>query len=602
MYRAGRKSILTGHTMPSRALLLVAAWGWMAVPGGAQSVSSSATRVANLTQQALELLRSGQPGKAQEQLQKAIAIAPDSVQAHLLLADADAQLGKANEAIQNYEIVLNLRPNYPSALHNLGILKLQAGRFDAAAGYLLAYRKQSPDDRQVLLPLAQCLFELGRNQEGLQVIQTAVAAGNDSPVLLQKAGELLLAYGLVEPAVKPLEKALELDPSSDECRLTLAVAETRRHHDESVVRLLGNHPKAHEPSFAIILGPALCRLNHCQEAVLTLEKAMESHANDRRLSLSLAEAYAGAGDHQKAVQTLRSADSLWPRDAEIRTALARELLQAGDPSSASAALEEKGKGPLTEGELCVLAESYVAQNRMSEAEQVALRAASGNAPEEASLLVLANIYLLQGRDPEILTLLERHRQRFSGSPRYLFTLALSYYNRGNYSQASDLLAKVTALDPALAQAHYLTGNCLASLGKLEDAVPHYQTAVNLAPGNFLYHFYLGFVLSRVGKKEPAEKELNTSIELNGSHAPAHYELANIYYDSGRYDAARVELEKATQINPELESSYYLLSRVYASLGRNDDASAALKQFRQIQQRRRDEERAIKERAASDEKP
>jgi Tfp pilus assembly protein PilF len=100
----------------------------------------------------------------------------------------------------------------------------------------------------------------------------------------------------------------------------------------------------------------------------------------------------------------------------------------------------------------------------------------------------------------------------------------------------------------------------------------------------------------------AEEELKRSIELNGSHAPARYELAKIYFDTGRNDLARVELEKATKINPELESSYYLLSRVYASLGRNDEASALLKQFRQIQQNRREEERAMKQPESSNEGP
>lgn len=586
----------------SRALLLAALGGVTLLPAGAQNQSTSASRAADQTRQAQELLRSGEPAKAEELLHYTVVIAPNSVQAHLLLADADAQLGNVKEAIENYETVLKLRPDYPSALHNLGILELQAGRFDTAARYLQAYRKQSPQDREILLPLAQCLFELGRNQEGLQAIQTAVSGPNVSPMLLMNAGEMLLDSGLVEQAVKPLEKALELDSSSDECRLTLALAETRLRNYESVVRLLQNHPKADEPSFAILLGPALCRLDRCSEAVLTLEKALKNHAGDRRLFLSLAEAYAGSGDQRNAVQILKSAYSQWPEDAEIRTSLAGELLQAGDPATASAILEEKTNEPLTERGLSLLAQCYVALNRLEEAEQVAQRATAVDAPQEASLLVLANIYLLQGRDQEIITLLDRHRPRFSKSPRYMFTLALSYYNRGNYTVAFDMLDKVTTLDPSLAQAHYLTGNCLASMGKLGDAVAHYQTAVGLAPDNFLYHFYLGFVLSRIGTKDRAEEELKTSIGLNASHAPARYELAKIYFDTGRNDLARVQLEKAIQTDPDLEGSYYLLSRVYAGLGRNDDANAMLQQFRQIQQKRREEERAMKQRESSGEKP
>jgi tetratricopeptide (TPR) repeat protein len=576
-------------------LSFILACGLTVVPGLAQSQPAGAPAAAELARQAQELLRSGKPAEAQALLQRVVRLAPQSAQAHALLGDADAQLGKTAEAIREYETVLKLRPNYPPVLFNLGILQYRAGKFAPAAAYLESFHRQSPEDLSVLLPLAECFFQLGRRQQGVKALQTAMAGANNSPVMLMKAGELLLSADLPGDAVKPLERALALAPSSDECRLALALAQSRLHQYQDVVNLLADHPKADEPAFAVLLGPALCRLQRCGEAVPRLEKAVEIDSADRRLYLELAEAYAASAEKQKAIRTLQSAYHLFPQAVDVRVALAEALLGAGDPGQAAMLLEQAEGEPLAEPGLRLLAQCYLALDRQPEAEQAARRAASGNAPEEASLLGLANIYLLEGRDPEIIKLLEAQRQRFAKSARYLFTLGLSYYNVGNYAAASELAGKAIANDPQFAQAQYLAGNSLSSLGKLEEAISHYQAAASLAPANFLYHQYLGIVLARVGKKEPAEAELKESIQLNGSHAPARFELAKLYFAQGRNDLAREELEQTTRIDPEFESSYYLLSRVYASLGRNEEAGASLKQFRAIQQKRREEARALKER-------
>jgi tetratricopeptide (TPR) repeat protein len=212
------------------------------------------------------------------------------------------------------------------------------------------------------------------------------------------------------------------------------------------------------------------------------------------------------------------------------------------------------------------------------------------------LITLANLYQLQARDPEVIALLEKHRTRFSKSPKYLFTLAFSYYNRGNYSVARDLLTRVIALDPEVVQAHYLIANCFSSLGMPQEAVPEYEAAARISPNNWLYHFQLGMVLSLLQKKELAEAELKKSIDLNDRHAPAHYELAKIYFDTSRGELARQQLEEAIRVNPEFTSSYYLLSRVYAQLGQREKAMAMMKQFQTLQQEERQKERARKEAA------
>lgn len=323
-----------------------------------------------------------------------------------------------------------------------------------------------------------------------------------------------------------------------------------------------------------------------------LEEAQKQFAGNREIPLELASAYSGSGHDDKALQTLRDAHTRWPEDVEVRQELARQLLRTSSPVDAVLLLKDEDR--LRPEEQEVLIQSYLALDRSRDAENVGEDAVKDGKPTEGTLIALANIYQLQGRDPEVVDLLEKHRARFPQSPRYLFTLALSYYNRGNYSVARDLFLKTISLDAGLVPARYWAGNCLSSLGKPAEAIPQYQAAVELAPENALYRFYLGMTLSSVGRKAEAEPQLAKSIALNGAHAPAHYELAKIYFDSGRAELARHEAEEAIKVGPDFASSYYLLSRVYASLGRPDDSAAMLKQFRQLQEKKLEEERRRKE--------
>ncbi len=545
-------------------------------------------------QQARDLLQRHDLPEARQVLENAVHRSPGSAEAWRLLADTYSQLGMEDEAIQGYETVLKLQPNSPNALYNLSILQLRRNRPEEAARSLETLHRQRPHDQDVLLASAQCLFLLGRTSEGQQVVEEVISAASDSASVYLKVGQFLLAHGKVEEALEPLGRALDLAPASDESRITLALAESKLGHSARVIELLQDHPQMDSPFYASLLGSALCDQKDFERSVPLLETAIRQQGEEKLLYLQLATGYAGLSKGQESVRILQQAHVRWPNDVQIRSALARQLFYVHDPVGALVVLREAPESSLTTEELGLLVEGYAGLNRLDEARRYGELAAQRADVPEPVLIALANVYQLDARDPEAIALLERYRSKSADSPRYLFTLAFSYYNRGNYLLSNDLLGEVIARDPKLAQAFYLRGSCLSSLGKPEDALPQYETAARLAPDNFLYHFQLGMVLSLLHQKERGAAELKKSLELNDRHAPAHYELAKIYFDSSRDELARQQLEKAIQVNPEFESSYYLLSRVYARLGRREESAATLKHFQELQLKQREAERALKE--------
>ena len=574
--------------------------GWLAVvvfllvlplPSRAQQPPPNSLPVSELVEKGRELLANHNPQQARWFLEEAVTREPRSAEAWSLLADSYAQLGWEEKAIHGYQTALELRPDSPNALYNLGILLWKRKRFEDALHYLQAFRRLQPRDYEVLLALADCQFELGRATEGQQALKEMVGTTSDSPEVNFQAGKLLLHHRQVEAALAPLAQALALRPDWGEARLLLALAESRLNHPARVAELLRDHPMPDAPLYPQLLGVALTQLGHYREAIPLLEGLVSRQEGEKMTYRSLASAYAATSQHDEALEVLQQARSLWPDDQEIRSALVKELSLQKDPEGALTLLRTRENKRLLPEDLELLASCYVAMNRLEEAQRLAERAVDEGGGE-SGLLALANILQMQNRNLEVIALLEPHRSEFSTSAKYVFTLGLSYYNNGSYYAARDLFDIATRLDPSLAQAHYLKGNALARLGKPGLAVACYEEAMRLAPDNALYHFQLGQVLSTLGEKPRAELELKRSLELNRAYAQARYELARIYFEISQDDLARAELEEAIRADPAFEGSFYLLSQVYVRLGRRDDALRMLKQFEAIKQRDQEKQRAL----------
>jgi tetratricopeptide (TPR) repeat protein len=574
--------------------------GWLAVvvlllvlplPSRAQQPPLNSLPVSELVEKGREFLDNHNPQQARRFLEEAVAREPKSAEAWSLLADSYSQLGWEEKAIHGYQTALELRPDSPNAIYNLGILLWKRKRFEDALRYLQAFRRLQPRDYDVLLPLADCLFELGRVPEGRHALDEMTSGARDSPELNFQAGKLLLHHRQVEAALFPLSRALALRPDWDEARLLLALAESRLNHPARVVELLRDHPMPSAPLYPQLLGVAFAQLGQYREAIPLLEGLVGGQEGEKVTYRSLASAYSASSQHERALEVLQKARSLWPDDQEIRTALVKELSLQKDPEGALTLLRTRENKRLLPEDLELLASCYVAKNGLEEAQRFAERAVNEGGGE-SGLLALANILQMQDRNLEVIGLLEPHRSEFSTSAKYMFTLGLSYYNNGSYSHASDLFDMAIGLDRTLAQAHYLKGNALARLGKPGLAVACYEEAVRSAPDHALYHFQLGQVLSTLGEKPRAEAELKRSLELNGAYAQARYELARIYFESSRNDLARAQLEEAIKANPGFESSFYLLSQVYVRLGRREDATRMLKQFQATKQQDQEKQRAL----------
>jgi tetratricopeptide (TPR) repeat protein len=144
--------------------------------------------------------------------------------AHNNLGILLAQRGRNDEAAEQFERTLRLRPEHTGALANLGYLQELMGRDDEAVVTLTRAAALRPTDADTRTHLVQVLFRLQRPREALPYALEAARLRPDDPDVLADAGALLIGAGRPLEAIPALTRALAVRPGFARAVTLLALA------------------------------------------------------------------------------------------------------------------------------------------------------------------------------------------------------------------------------------------------------------------------------------------------------------------------------------------------------------------------------------------
>ena len=133
------------------------------------------------------------------------------------------------------------------------------------------------------------------------------------------------------------------------------------------------------------------------------------------------------------------------------------------------------------------------------------------------------------------------------------------------------LRKVAELEPNNAYAEEARGHLTAAVGRMSDAVAHFQRAVELDPLNLLHRKYLGRALHYARRPVESGKVLQEAIGLNAEFPGLHYELGRALLLLGR----REEAHQAFAAEPDHAWRTIGLPLGYWAIGRQREARLAL---------------------------
>ena len=269
--------------------------------------------------------------KAIVEFQKALDIKPDLASAHNNLGYCLLYKGRVNEAITEFEKTLGLKPAFTETHNTLGDCFFQQGRLSEA---ILQYQKAleiKPDFVEARNNLGYSLFQLGRVNEAITEFQSALELNPDFAEAENNLGFSLFQIGRVDEAILHYRKAIQLRPGFAQAYDDLGSALRR---NGKAAEAVASYQRAIELDPQII--PARIKLawmlatwpqpsvRNGDKAIALAEQANQiSGGKDPGVLRTLAAAYAETGRFSEAILTAKQALAL--ASAQSRTALINEL-------------------------------------------------------------------------------------------------------------------------------------------------------------------------------------------------------------------------------------------------------------------------------------
>jgi tetratricopeptide (TPR) repeat protein len=264
--------------------------------------------------------------------------------------------------------------------------------------------------------------------------------------------------------------------------------------------------------------------------------------------------------------------------------------------------------PMDEAQRLVL-KSAVREHDYVLAESILETEAKRNPKSQVLLLSLADILFLDGKQLNTVLVLKKAELLGQLDERSRFLLALSYvslghknlaipeleqlalsnpknavypfwmsrlmYRKMDLERALPYAEKAVRIDPEFAKAYDQLGLCYTAVGRTDDAVLAYQTAIALNDKQSLHYPWpsmnLGTLYLRLERLADAENILRKSIAVEREFPVSHLRLGQVLEKEGRVNEATQELMEASRLDPTYPEPHYAMARI---LRRKNDTKSA----------------------------
>ena len=170
------------------------------------------------------LLKKDQIDEAINQFQEAIRLKPDLAAVHYNLGTAFLKKGRIDDSISQFREVIRLAPDFAEAHNNLGSALVVKGQTDEAINQFQETIRLKPDDAAVYNNLGNALVEKGRINEAINQYQAAIRLKPDDAEVHNNLGSALVEKGQTDEAISQFQEAIRLKPDCAEARNNLAHA------------------------------------------------------------------------------------------------------------------------------------------------------------------------------------------------------------------------------------------------------------------------------------------------------------------------------------------------------------------------------------------
>jgi len=256
-----------------------------------------------------------QDAKANEHLEKAVRLNPNSPPARTNLAANLVRLGKIGPAEEQFHKAVELEPENFDANHNLGEAYVRSGKIADAAPFLEKAQRLDPSSYDNGYDLSLAYLLTGRLREGRQLVHDLLQRKNTAE-LHNLLAEIEEKDGNFVPAANEFEIAAHMDPSESnlfDWASELLVHRTLEPSIEIFHQAIERYPQSSR--LAIGLGMALYSLGKYDDAVTSLLRAADLNPSDPRCYPFLSRAYdSSPGQADEVIKRFRRFAELEPNN------------------------------------------------------------------------------------------------------------------------------------------------------------------------------------------------------------------------------------------------------------------------------------------------
>ncbi|MGD0964974.1 MAG: tetratricopeptide repeat protein [Candidatus Acidiferrales bacterium] len=399
------------------------------------------------------LMAQGRVTDAIRELQRAVADAADSPQAHYFLAMAywqNGERGQANTALQD---ALKVSPGFPVALQALVRLCLAQGDEWSAQTYaqeLIERFPTDPDSRQLLAGALARQGQLAQAEE--QNLIAKQLAPHDAMVRLS-LGQIYSGEKKWPEAQREFESALELDPHNTKALEQLAGFLTARNQTQQALLRLQLYVtrNPNDENGHIVFGVVNYQLKNYGSAQAEFERAIQLDPKSLEAYMQLSRVAEAQGQNDLAIASYQKALDLKPKSAPLAT---------------------------------LLGNRYLANNDLPDAEKYYHQALEMDPNFAVADANLAWLDAQQGRSLDVaLTMARRAKSRMPDTPSVSDTLGWILYKRGDYAGATPLFEQCVRECPDSAEYHYHFGLALLATGDKAQGKVQIEAALRMKLGS-----------------------------------------------------------------------------------------------------------------------
>ena len=170
----------------------------------------------------------GEFDTAVRHLTAALALRHDHAQAHYYLGLSHFNQNLPEDAADSFLLALHFSPDFPAALHQLGLVARQRRDYREAVAYFERAIAQDAEFAYAHNNLGYTLFnDLGDHERGAAHIETALGLQPQDPDIRCNYSMVLIHRGLLDAALALCDDLLAAHPDLHEARLNRALAELK---------------------------------------------------------------------------------------------------------------------------------------------------------------------------------------------------------------------------------------------------------------------------------------------------------------------------------------------------------------------------------------